>query len=152
MGANARDSISDGNGNYDWDGIDGYDELNDHPEVQKKIRRTFEQGHVDAADFRGDPEKLKLGEKGIHLTKAQLAKKEKDAAKDAEEPKKPKRGRKKEEADDDEEQAPKPKKARKSKVKAEEEAEEKPAPAKRGRKAIKAEEGAEEEKPAPAKR
>ncbi|UKZ95444.1 uncharacterized protein TrAFT101_010288 [Trichoderma asperellum] len=110
--------------NYDFDAIDGYDELDDN-EVKEKIQRCIKQGHIDPEDFNGDPEKNKLGEKGIHLTAKQKAAKEKAAteAADADEApagKASKRSRKKAANDDDDE--PKTKKARKSKnVEADEE-------------------------------
>ncbi|RDA91179.1 hypothetical protein CP533_4843 [Ophiocordyceps camponoti-saundersi (nom. inval.)] len=69
-----------GDGSYDFDAIDGYDELNDHADLQEKIRRCVEQGHIDAQDFKGDLEKNRPGEKGIRLTAKQKASKEKKAA------------------------------------------------------------------------
>ncbi|KAL7962623.1 hypothetical protein V8C34DRAFT_269340 [Trichoderma compactum] len=68
--------------NYDFNAIDGFDELNDE-DIKEKIRRCVKQGHIDAEDFKGDPEKNKLGEKGIYLSAKEKAAKEKAAAKDA---------------------------------------------------------------------
>lgn len=108
--------------NYDFDAIDGFDELNDE-DVKEKVRRCVKQGHIDAEDFKGDPEKNKLGEKGIYLSAKEKAAKEKAAAKDAGEDEAPakanKRGGKKAADVADE---PKTKRAKKSKnVEADEE-------------------------------
>ncbi|KAL7812367.1 hypothetical protein V8C44DRAFT_69480 [Trichoderma aethiopicum] len=103
--------------NYDFDAIDGFDELQDE-ELKEKVKRCVIQGHIDPEDFNGDPEKNKPGEKGIHLTAKQKEAKAKAAAKEAgesqadESQKATKRGRKK--AADDVADEPKPKKARKS--------------------------------------
>ena len=69
--SNVQEAISDGKGGYQWDMIDGYDELkyvlldytymlfvltyprSDHPDVQEKIRRVITQGHIDPDDFNG---------------------------------------------------------------------------------------------------
>lgn len=68
MIANVREAIAKPDGTYDFDAIDGYDELkyvpvqdtasqltlhSDHPDVQAKIRRAIEQGHIDVEDFKG---------------------------------------------------------------------------------------------------
>ncbi|PFH56084.1 hypothetical protein XA68_17079 [Ophiocordyceps unilateralis] len=113
-----------GDGKYDFDAIDGYDELSDHADIREKISRCIQQGHVDAEDFKGDPEKNKPGEKGIRLTPKQKAAKEQAAREEAGEdsdeelvPKKKaaKRGRsKKVEVDEDDE--PLVKKAKTSKA------------------------------------
>ncbi|KAF5636368.1 UVSB PI-3 kinase [Fusarium tjaetaba] len=163
---NVRELCQQGDGTFDCDLIDGYDELVDHPEVQEKVRRCINQGFIDPEDFKGDPEKNKLGEKGIHLTAAQKKKKEAAeaaATDDGEKPKaKGKRGRKKAADDEEDEDEPQPKKARTSKA-AKADEEEKPAakPA-RGRKAAKVKDDSENETaasapapapvPAPAKR
>ncbi|KAK1239152.1 hypothetical protein MKX08_006213 [Trichoderma sp. CBMAI-0020] len=110
--------------NYDFDAIDGYDELEDD-EIKEKIQRCIKQGHIDPEDFKGDPEKNKLGEKGIFLNAKQKAAKEKAAAEasDADEApakKSGKGGRKKAAKDVDD--GPKAKKAGKPKrVEADEE-------------------------------
>ncbi|KAF5567630.1 UVSB PI-3 kinase [Fusarium napiforme] len=155
---NVRELCQQGDGSFDCDLIDGYDELVDHPEVQEKVRRCINQGFIDPEDFKGDPEKNKLGEKGIHLTAAQKKKKEAAeaaATDDGEKPKaKGKRGRKKAADDEEDEDEPQPKKARTSKA-AKADEEEKPAakPA-RGRKAAKVKDDSENETaasaPAPA--
>ncbi|KAF4947550.1 hypothetical protein FGADI_10333 [Fusarium gaditjirri] len=146
---NVRELCQQGDGSFDCDLIDGYDELVEHPDVQEKVRRCINQGFIDPEDFKGDPEKNKLGEKGIHLTEAQKKKKaaaEAAATGDEEKPKaKGKRGRKKAADDEEDEDEPQPKKARTSKtVKADKE--EKPAakPA-RGRKAAKVKDESEDE-------
>ncbi|KAF4984272.1 hypothetical protein FZEAL_484 [Fusarium zealandicum] len=147
-------------GGYDCDAIDGWDELED-PDLKEKVHRCISQGFIDHEDFNGDPEKNKLGEKGIHLTAVQKRKQAEAEAADAdgEAPKKAKRGRKKAAGDDEDE--PQPKKARKSKAaqaKDEPENENEPAaaPAKpaRGRKPAgkKAKSETEDEDEAPAKK
>ncbi|KAK2697032.1 hypothetical protein QWA68_005262 [Fusarium oxysporum] len=161
---NVRELCQQGDGSFDCDLIDGYDELGEHPDVQEKVRRCVNQGFIDPEDFKGDPEKNKLGEKGIHLTEAQKKKKaaaEAAATGDEEKPKaKGKRGRKKAADDEEDEDEPQPKKARTSKtVKADEEEEPAAKPA-RGRKAAKVKDESEDETaasapapaPAPAKR
>ncbi|KAI0412412.1 hypothetical protein F5X98DRAFT_322014 [Xylaria grammica] len=135
--SNLQESLQKDDG-YDWDMLDGYDEIDD-PEIKEKIRRVVKQGHIDAEDFNGDPEFNVPGKTAI-------------------------RGRaKKPKADDDDDEAdedvaiPKkaaPKKAagvkrgRKKAVEEEEETEEEAQPvkkkAKAGRKAKKAD-GEEEE-------
>ncbi|KAG5745724.1 hypothetical protein H9Q70_011577 [Fusarium xylarioides] len=155
---NVRELCQQGDGSFDCDLIDGYDELVEHPDVQEKVRRCINQGFIDPEDFKGDPEKNKLGEKGIHLTAAQKKKKaaaEAAATGDGEKPKaKGKRGRKKAADDEEDEDEPQPKKARTSKA-AKADDEEKPAtkPA-RGRKAAKVKDESEDETaasaPAPA--
>ncbi|KAI9831548.1 MAG: hypothetical protein M1819_004778 [Sarea resinae] len=147
----------------DLDMIDGYDEI--PSELQEKVARAVEQGHVDDADWRGDVEMNRPGATSFRV-KAKKTKKTKDfdpddSDEDDEEsssPKKskaaPKRGRpKKETVKEDEQGAPKqrgrPKKA------AKEETVEDSVPAQRGRpkKAVKEEAlEAAEEKPAPKKR
>jgi len=67
-------------GNYSFDFFDGYDDLkynplpfppqatppltqinSDHADVQAKIRRCVEQGHIDADDFKGVSTKCATG-------------------------------------------------------------------------------------------
>ncbi|PHH88273.1 hypothetical protein CDD83_7757 [Cordyceps sp. RAO-2017] len=115
---NLQEACSQGDETYDFDAIDGYDELNDYPEIQEKIRRCVKQGHIDPEDFKGDPEKNKPGESGIRLTAKQ--KKDKAAAQDASEDEAPKktpakRGRKKVVDEDDEDEQPTAKKAKTTK-------------------------------------
>ncbi|KAI2782123.1 zf-PARP-domain-containing protein [Daldinia loculata] len=62
---NLQEKISDGDGDYQWDMIDGYDELDESPEIQEKIRRVVTQGHIDPEDFKGDPEFNKPGHPAI---------------------------------------------------------------------------------------
>ncbi|KAF5985926.1 uvsb pi-3 kinase [Fusarium coicis] len=157
---NVRELCQQGDGSFDCDLIDGYDELVDHPEVQEKVRRCINQGFIDPEDFKGDPEKNKLGEKGIHLTAAQKKKKEAAeaaATDDGEKPKaKGKRGRKKAADDEEDEDEPQPKKARTSKAAKADEKEKPAAKPARGRKAAKVEDDSENETaasaPAPTKR
>lgn len=103
-----QDKIRQADGSYNWDMIDGYDELeyvhvpvgvrhvlfdsvtcilttlrSDHPDLQEKIRRVVTQGHIDPEDFRGDPELNVPGEKGIRR-RAKRAKKSKDEEEDEE--------------------------------------------------------------------
>ncbi|KAL1897737.1 serine/threonine-protein kinase M1 [Ceratocystis pirilliformis] len=56
------------------DALDGYDELTDD-HVKIKAQRCVKQGHIDAEDFKGDPEFNKPGMKGIRgrATKKKLA-------------------------------------------------------------------------------
>lgn len=69
--SSVREEIDQGDGSYDFDGIDGYEEMkfvvpsfdwavavinfgySDHPELQAKVRRCVEQGHIDPEDFKG---------------------------------------------------------------------------------------------------
>jgi serine/threonine-protein kinase ATR len=160
---NLHEFCDKGDGTFDFDLIDGYDEMRQvgptppccvlaltcpstHPELQEKVRRCVEQSHIDPEDFKGDPEKNKPGVTGIHLTDAQRAKldqeKEKaakaEADTDAPTPKTKakapaKRGRKKADADDEDDDEPPPKKAKQAKSSKKDD--ESPAPARPGRKA-----------------
>ncbi|KAI8227868.1 Protein kinase rad3 [Colletotrichum sp. SAR 10_96] len=161
-----RDIVERGGG-YDFDAVDGYDEMGEHSDLQQKIRDAIKQGHISAEDFNGDPWMNKPGQRGIRGKKP----KDWDDGEEGDEAKDEapapaatngkKRGRKSAgAADEDEEEKPK-KRAKKAAAKAEPEDEEKPmkAPAKRGKaaaaaKAAAAEDDEEEEKPkkAPAKR
>ncbi|KAI8197901.1 hypothetical protein K4K52_010082 [Colletotrichum sp. SAR 10_76] len=162
-----RDIVERGGG-YDFDAVDGYDEMGEHSDLQQKIRDAIKQGHISAEDFNGDPWMNKPGQRGIRGKKP----KDWDDGEEGDEAKDEapapaatdgkKRGRKSAgAADEDEEEKPK-KRAKKAAAKAQpEDEEEKPkkAPAKRGKaaaaaKAAAAEEDEEEEKPkkAPAKR
>lgn len=174
---NLRDECDKGDGDWDFDVIDGYDELTDE-DVKEKIRRCVKQAHIDPEDFKGDPEKNRPGEKGIHLTAKQKAAKEAAIAAAAEteedepeaaKPKKgTKRGRKK--AGDDEEDDDKPRAKRSKNAKPSKADVPVPAAKSRGRKAAakevseeedgeeeeeeeeeEAEEETEEEEPAPKK-
>ncbi|KAI8262434.1 Protein kinase rad3 [Colletotrichum sp. SAR11_239] len=161
-----RDIVERGGG-YDFDAVDGYDEMGEHTDLQQKIRDAIKQGHISAEDFNGDPWMNKPGQRGIRGKKP----KDWDDGEEGDEAKDEapapaatngkKRGRKSAgAADEDEEEKPK-KRAKKTAAKAEPEDEEKPkkAPAKRGKaaaaaKAAAAEDDEEEEIPkkAPAKR
>ncbi|KAI8161324.1 hypothetical protein K4K49_000489 [Colletotrichum sp. SAR 10_70] len=162
-----RDIVERGGG-YDFDAVDGYDEMGEHSDLQQKIRDAIKQGHISAEDFNGDPWMNKPGQRGIRGKKP----KDWDDGEEGDEAKDEapapaatngkKRGRKSAgAADEDEEEKPK-KRAKKAAAKAEpEDEEEKPkkAPAKRGKaaaaaKAAAAKDDEEEEKPkkAPVKR
>ncbi|PYH42355.1 uncharacterized protein BP01DRAFT_359446 [Aspergillus saccharolyticus JOP 1030-1] len=114
----------------DYSALDGFDELSE--ENQEKVRRALEQGHVDDADWRGDVEFNRPGQRGFRKkAPKETAAKAKDEEEDEEDeeqeptPKSKKRSRaqpKKEpkaeaEADGDGEQleeAPKAKRSKKS--------------------------------------
>ncbi|KKY37634.1 putative protein kinase rad3 [Diaporthe ampelina] len=126
---NLRDDIRNGD-SYDFDMIDGYDEIGDHPELQAKIRTAMIEGKIADEDFNGDPEYNVLGQSGIRgrATKKKADPEDENAEEQnggdtpAKKPTK-KRGRKKagEDAEEEEEQepaeAPPTKKARKGKAK-----------------------------------
>lgn len=45
-------------GDYDWDKMDGYNDggkgsLDDHPDMQEKVRRVVTQGFIDPEDWKG---------------------------------------------------------------------------------------------------
>ncbi|QPG96302.1 hypothetical protein C2857_003798 [Epichloe festucae Fl1] len=162
---NLRDECDKGDGEWDFDTIDGYDELT------QKIRRCVKQAHIDPEDFKGDPEKNRPGEKGIHLTakqkaaKAAAAETEEDEPEAAKPKKATKRGRKKADDDEEDDEKPKAKKSKTAKPSKSSKAD-MPVPAakSRGRKAAvkevseeedggeeEEEEETEEEKPAPKK-
>ncbi|KAM0280629.1 hypothetical protein ACHAQH_003936 [Verticillium albo-atrum] len=162
-----RDTCSRDGGAFEFDAIDGYDEMADYPDLQAKIREAVEQGHIAPEDFNGDPEYNKLGQRAIRgraaVNKAKAeengdAPKDGETAGDAEKPpaKGKKRSRKAAAADEEPEalEDTKPKKRIKivpAPVKDEESEEEKPKPKVRGKAAkavVKAEES-EEEKPKP---
>ncbi|ROT37579.1 zf-PARP-domain-containing protein [Sodiomyces alkalinus F11] len=50
---------------FDFDAVDGYDEMGDHPEFQAKVREAVELGHIPPEDFNGDPEFNVPGKSGI---------------------------------------------------------------------------------------
>ncbi|KAI0455723.1 hypothetical protein F5B21DRAFT_470422 [Xylaria acuta] len=174
--SNVQESIKKDDG-YDWDLLDGYDEIAD-PDIKAKIQRVVEQGHIDAEDFNGDPEFNVPGKTAIRgRAKKPKADEEEEGDEDAAPPKKAapkkaagaKRGRKKVEGDEEEEEAepepePAKKKARASRKAKKpeddeeevEEAEPEPEPVKKkaraGRKAKKAEDDGEEEEVLPVKK
>ncbi|KZL88024.1 protein kinase rad3, partial [Colletotrichum incanum] len=158
--AHVKELCEKKDGTFDFDAFDGYDEMGDHPDLQAKIRKAIEQGHIDPEDFNGDPWMNKPGQRGIR------GKKPKDwddgeSGEEAEEEETPAKGKKrarKSAAADDEEEEEKPKAKRTKKAAAKAEAEdedEKPKPkAKRGKAAaaaaVKTEsEEEEDEKPKP---
>ncbi|KAI9688665.1 MAG: hypothetical protein M1822_001022 [Bathelium mastoideum] len=111
--ANIQDTI-DG----DYELVDGLDEL--PPELQDKIKRAIEQGHVDDEDWLHDASQNVVGAKGIKSPVAKKSKKKGDNENEvaAEEvPDSPikggkKRAKPKKEDDDDEAVAPPAKKSR----------------------------------------
>ncbi|TGJ81433.1 hypothetical protein E0Z10_g7329 [Xylaria hypoxylon] len=169
--SNVQESIKKDDG-YEWDMLDGYDEIDD-PDIKEKIQRVVKQGHIDAEDFNGDPEFNVLGKTAIRGRAKKPQADEDEADEDVTTPKKAapkkaagaKRGRKKaeEEEGEGEEEAkeeaePVKKKARAGRraKKAEDDEDEEVQPVKKaraGRKAKKEEgdEGNEEVKP-PAKK
>ncbi|CRK35064.1 hypothetical protein BN1723_018649, partial [Verticillium longisporum] len=48
-----RETCSRGGDAFDFDAIDGYDEMADYPDLQAKIREAVEQGHIAPEDFNG---------------------------------------------------------------------------------------------------
>ncbi|KAL2758545.1 hypothetical protein ACRALDRAFT_2099058 [Sodiomyces alcalophilus JCM 7366] len=141
---------------FDFDAVDGYDEIGDYPEFQAKIRKAIELGHIPPEDFNGDPEFNVPGKLGIRSNQKvkQLKAGESTAEPEATPAKSKKRGRKAAAADnDDEEEDTKPKKRSKkaaAKVKDEGSSEEevKPKAKARGKKAaakVKDEDSSEEE-------
>ncbi|KAI3321420.1 zf-PARP-domain-containing protein [Xylariaceae sp. AK1471] len=134
--SNIQESIGK-DGDYDWDMLDGYDEIPD-ADIQEKIRRVVNQGHIDAEDFNGDPDFNLPGKTAIRGRAKKPKADEDESDGEATTPKKAapkkaagaKRGRKKAEEDEDED---------------EEEAEPVKKKAKAGRKAKKSEEDDEEE-------
>ncbi|TLD07750.1 hypothetical protein PgNI_10759 [Pyricularia grisea] len=149
---NVRDAVQEEEGKFNWDLLDGYDELSDHPDLQAKIRRCVEQGHIDPEDFRGDPKFNVPGSKGIRgRAKVTKLKAEVEGGDEEEEEQKPKAkaaaskkgakgGRKKAGAKDDEEveaeqetEAPKKKGRGRKKAEVDEEDEEAEPPKKKGR-------------------
>ncbi|KAM0816275.1 hypothetical protein AB5N19_02077 [Seiridium cardinale] len=134
------------NGSYDYEMIDGWEELEEHPDVRDKIKRVLEQGHIDPEDFNGDPEMNRPGQKGIRGRAKKAKATDQDDEPSSSAPKK--RGRKKAEADDDEEEVQPKKRAKKAAPKAEAE-DEKPVTKGRAKKAAtKVESEGEGEKPA----
>ncbi|KAK4493841.1 hypothetical protein PRZ48_015026 [Zasmidium cellare] len=139
----------------DFDLVDGFDELPD--DAKEKVKRAFEQGHVDDEDWNGDPElnrynpdKKMQGMFKKPETQAERKKREKaEAAANGDAPAKKKKTTKKrkpaddEEDDEDEAEAPPPKKSRAKKAKTEDangEDEAAPPPKKSRAKKAKAEE------------
>lgn len=126
----------------DVNDVDGYEELPE--DVQEKVRRAMEQGHVDDEDWRGDVERNRSGLKGMRTP--QSAKRKMEAAAAAEEddeeaPESPSKGKGKKRTKKDADEgdaAPKEKKGRGKKAKKEDvedegEPEEPPAKKQRGK-------------------
>ncbi|CAP67595.1 uncharacterized protein PODANS_1_14880 [Podospora anserina S mat+] len=64
--SNLQEYLSkDKNGEYNWDMLDGWEELEEYPDLRQKVQRVLNQGHIDAEDFNGDPEFNVPGQKGI---------------------------------------------------------------------------------------
>ncbi|KAL4957244.1 hypothetical protein BDW69DRAFT_156725 [Aspergillus filifer] len=76
--SNINDLIGEGD-DRDLDMLDGYDEL--PSDLQDKIKRALEQGHVDDADWKGDVEVNRPGQTGFRIRASK--KKAKDESKDA---------------------------------------------------------------------
>ncbi|KAL9096681.1 MAG: hypothetical protein Q9165_001169 [Trypethelium subeluteriae] len=133
---NIKDTI-DG----DYELVDGMDELPE--EMQDKIKRAIQQGHVDDEDWQHDPAMNTVGAKGFKSPATKKSKKNNDAEDDEaveDGPKTPtkagkKRSKAKADDDDDEEARP----AKKSKARAKkqepeaEDEDEAPEPTKKGR-------------------
>ncbi|EGZ76639.1 zf-PARP-domain-containing protein, partial [Neurospora tetrasperma FGSC 2509] len=43
----------DGTGDYQWDMLDGWEELEEFPVLREKVQRVITQGHIDPEDFKG---------------------------------------------------------------------------------------------------
>ncbi|KAL4817961.1 hypothetical protein BDW67DRAFT_158247 [Aspergillus spinulosporus] len=122
--ANINDIVGEGD-ERDLETLDGYEDL--PAELQEKVARALEQGHVDDEDWRGDPEMNVRGSSGFRVRASAKAKKAKDADEEekddaAEEKKTPakktKKAKKAEHADDEEnDDATKEKKSPSSKTK-----------------------------------
>lgn len=108
----------------DPESVDGYEDLPE--EVQDKVSRAMEQGHVDDDDWKGDTERNRDGKAGFRTPKSALKKQKKDLEAEggeaAEEPESPSKGKgkKRSKKEADEEAAPKAKKARGKKAKKDE--------------------------------
>ncbi|CEJ86656.1 hypothetical protein VHEMI04167 [[Torrubiella] hemipterigena] len=123
-----RDMCEEGGGFDPESAIDGYDEIEDE-DIKEKIVRCIKQGHIDAEDFKGDPEKNVPGAVGIRLSAKEIKAKEKAAA-GGDDEKKPAKKRARKSNADDEDEKPKPAKKSKKVKDEEEEEDEKPAPKK----------------------
>ncbi|OBT83091.1 hypothetical protein VE02_08598 [Pseudogymnoascus sp. 03VT05] len=131
---NLREYLKQGDpdGEYQWDFMDGLDEVPE--EYQEKLKTAVTKGKIADEDWKGDPAYNELGQKGTQ-PRAKKAKKpvegeDEDAEGAAPTPAPKKRGRGKKAEDSDEEDAkPAPKRAKKAK-KEEAEADSQPAPKK----------------------
>ncbi|KAJ8069462.1 hypothetical protein OCU04_003116 [Sclerotinia nivalis] len=82
---NMRTYLEDGKGGYMWDKLDGYNDggkgsLDDHPEMQEKVRRVVTQGFIDPEDWKGDPEMNTLGQSGTRTAESKKKFKEQKSA------------------------------------------------------------------------
>ncbi|KAB8296738.1 hypothetical protein EYC80_002158 [Monilinia laxa] len=80
-----EDERKPNSGNYLWDKMDGYNDggkgsLDDHPELQEKVRRVVTQGFIDPEDWKGDPEMNALGQTGTRTTESKRKMKEQKSA------------------------------------------------------------------------
>ncbi|KAL6240010.1 hypothetical protein BDW75DRAFT_196715 [Aspergillus navahoensis] len=74
--ANINDIVGEGD-DRDLEMLDGYEDL--PIELQEKVTRALEQGHVDDEDWRGDPEMNVPGSSGFRVRATGKAQKAKDA-------------------------------------------------------------------------
>ncbi|KAF7953473.1 uncharacterized protein EAE97_000872 [Botrytis byssoidea] len=82
---NMRNYLEDGKGGYMFDKMDGYNDggkgsLDDHPEMQEKVRRVVIQGFIDPEDWKGDPEMNTLGQTGTRTSESKRKIKEQKSA------------------------------------------------------------------------
>ncbi|TGO24087.1 hypothetical protein BPAE_0112g00050 [Botrytis paeoniae] len=82
---NMRNYLEDGKGGYMFDKMDGYNDggkgsLDDHPEMQEKVRRVVIQGFIDPEDWKGDPEMNTLGQTGTRTSESKKKIKEQKSA------------------------------------------------------------------------
>ncbi|TGO81155.1 hypothetical protein BPOR_1313g00010 [Botrytis porri] len=82
---NMRNYLEDGKGGYMFDKMDGYNDggkgsLDDHPEMQEKVRRVVMQGFIDPEDWKGDPEMNTLGQTGTRTSESKKKIKEQKSA------------------------------------------------------------------------
>ncbi|KAG4029154.1 hypothetical protein MFRU_017g00900 [Monilinia fructicola] len=80
-----EDERKPNSGNYLWDKMDGYNDggkgsLDDHPELQEKVRRVVTQGFIDPEDWKGDPEMNTLGQTGTRTNESKRKMKEQKSA------------------------------------------------------------------------
>ncbi|ATZ53018.1 hypothetical protein BCIN_08g06320 [Botrytis cinerea B05.10] len=82
---NMRNYLEDNKGGYMFDKMDGYNDggkgsLDDHPEMQEKVRRVVIQGFIDPEDWKGDPEMNTLGQTGTRTSESKKKIKEQKSA------------------------------------------------------------------------
>ncbi|QSZ36971.1 hypothetical protein DSL72_009063 [Monilinia vaccinii-corymbosi] len=80
-----EDERKPNSGSYLWDKMDGYNDggkgsLDDHPELQEKVRRVVTQGFIDPEDWKGDPEMNTLGQSGTRTAQSKKKIKEQKSA------------------------------------------------------------------------